>query len=100
MFSRCMTGKRGGGRAAWAAMRATGCCGVAVEVQHGLIVLPAAGTTAGAHTEAIRGLETIRTKKETELASVCALLHFHMAAGGTDVEAIAGLQRDLEVAKE
>jgi hypothetical protein len=61
---------------------------------------PHTHTHAGSHVEAMRGLESIRTKKETELASVCALIYFHMQAGGIDREAIAGLQRDLEVARE
>jgi hypothetical protein len=50
--------------------------------------------------EAIRGFESIRTKKETELASLCALIYFHMASGGGDADAIASLQHDLEIAKE
>ncbi len=48
----------------------------------------------------MRGLETIKNKKETELAAICGLLYFHLTSGGADRDAIAGLQRDLEVARE
>lgn len=61
-------------------------------------LLPAAATSAGSYAEAIRGFESIRSKKETELAAICAIMYFLLTSG--DRDAAAAYRADLETAKE
>jgi hypothetical protein len=53
---------------------------------------------AGSYADAIRAFETVRGKKETELAAICGMMYFHIQAG--DRDAAASMQADMEAARE
>ncbi len=54
----------------------------------------------GAFPEAIRDLESIRGKRDTELAAICAIIHCHARSKSVDRDAVAALERELPTARE
>ncbi len=55
---------------------------------------------AGSFAEAIRDLESIRGKRDTELAAICGIIHCHTRSKAVDRDAVAALERELPTARE